>query len=64
MVEWLRELAVLSKDLSLVPSIHGRELITTFNFRFMALGALLWPPRAPAHELLTHRLTNINKNKK
>lgn len=36
MVEWLRELAVLSKDLSLAPSIHVRELITTFNSRFRA----------------------------
>lgn len=62
MVEWLRELAVLSKDLSLTPSIHVREPITTFNSRFRALGALFWPPQAPAHKLLMHRLTHINKN--
>lgn len=41
---WLKALAALSGDPSLVPNIHAGWLMTTYNASSKGSGTVFWPP--------------------
>lgn len=61
MAQQYRGGTALLEDLSLPPDTHIRQLTTACNSSSMESGALLWPPRVPAHTCTDTHTHNLKR---
>lgn len=54
-LQWLRELAALGEDLSVIPTTHIERLTTTSNSSFWGFNTF-WHPQAPSHICIPHHI--------